>query len=150
MNREFFVTCLKLDCIVFALTGLVSFAASSKAFSGLWLWLFDLVKWPLDGNPARFSSETMSVNAILGGVMVGWAMLMYFVTAGPVAEGNVTLTRQMLISVAAWFCVDSTGSYLSHLPENVILNLVYLMIFAIPLLALSKATETSEQALDSE
>jgi len=150
MKREFFVTWLKLDCIVFALTGLVSFAASSKAFSGLWLWLFDLVKWPLDGDPAGFSPETMSVNAILGGMMVGWAMLMYFVTVGPVAEGNVTLTRQMLISIAAWFGVDSTGSYLSHLPGNIVLNLIFLMLFAVPLLTLSKTTHIIEQALDSE
>jgi len=32
MSKEFFVTWLKLDCIVFALTGLVSFAASREAF----------------------------------------------------------------------------------------------------------------------
>lgn len=149
MTREFFVTWLKLDCIIFALTGLVAFAASSKAFSGLWLWFFDLVKWPLDGDPAGFSPETMSVNAVLSGMMVGWAVLMYFVTVGPIAEENRILTRQMLIAIVAWFCIDSTGSYLSQLPGNIVLNLVFLGLFAIPLLALLKTTKI-KPALDSE
>ncbi|MBE9101287.1 hypothetical protein [Vacuolonema iberomarrocanum] len=45
----------------------------------------DLVQWPLDGDPATFSNETLLLNAMLGGVMVGWAALMYFVAAGPIA-----------------------------------------------------------------
>jgi len=53
----------------------------------------------------------------------------------------------MLISIAAWFCIDSTGSYLSHLPENIILNLGYLVLFAVPLQALSRTDQTDEQAL---
>ncbi|MGJ3250782.1 MAG: hypothetical protein ACFE0J_06590 [Elainellaceae cyanobacterium] len=149
MNREFFLTWLKLGCIVVSITGLVSFAASSETFGELWLWLFDLVKWPLDGDPASFSSDTRSLNAILGGVMVGWEMLMYFVAAGPVAEGDVKLARQMLISVFVWFCIDSTGSYLSQLPGNILLNLIFLVMLAVPLLALSKGTATVESSVES-
>ncbi|MEO1069905.1 MAG: hypothetical protein AAFW95_12425 [Cyanobacteria bacterium J06638_6] len=144
MSREFLVSWLKLGCLVTGITGLVSFAASMEGLSGPWLWLFDLVKWPLDGDPAGFSKETMSVNAILGGVMVGWATLMYFVAAGPIAQGNLQLTRQMLISIVAWFCVDSTGSYLSQLPGNIVLNGIFLVMLSIPLLGLSKATESSQ------
>lgn len=124
--------------------------ASTEAFSGLWLWLFDLVKWPLNGDPASFNSETMSVNAILGGIMVGWGMLMYFVAAGPVAAGNITLTRQMLISVIAWFGVDSTGSYLSQLPGNILLNMLFLVILAVPLWVLSKGAATGNQVVEKE
>ncbi|MBE9140040.1 hypothetical protein IQ254_23055 [Nodosilinea sp. LEGE 07088] len=144
MNREFLVSWLKLSCLVTGITGLVSFAASMEGSSGPWLWLFDLVKWPLDSDPAGFSHETMSVNAILGGVMVGWATLMYFVAAGPIAQGNLQLTRRMLISIVAWFCIDSTGSYLSRLPGNIVLNGIFLVMLSIPLLGLAKETESSQ------
>ncbi len=150
MNRGFFVTWLKLGCIVTGITGLVSFAASIEEFSGPWLWLFDLVRWPLDGDPARFSNETMSLNAILGGIMVGWATLMYFVAAGPIAQGNMKITRQMIISIVMWFCIDSTGSYLSRLPGNIVLNVIFMAILSIPLLALSKDPKTNEQAFENK
>lgn len=138
MSRELFITWLKLDCLVTGITGLVAFAGSIEALSGPWLWLFNLVTWPLNDDPARFSPETMSVNAMLGGVMVAWAILIYCVTVGPIAQGNIKLTRQMLLSILAWFCIDSLGSYLSNLPGNIILNLIFLNIFLVPLLVLSR------------
>lgn len=90
------------------------------------------------------------MNAILGGVMAGWATLMYFVTASPVAEGDVKLTRQMLIAIIAWFCVDSTGSSLSQLPGKILLNLIFLVLLAMPLLVLSNEIFPVKQTAEQE
>lgn len=146
MNRALFITWLKWGCLITGAAGLLSFAASVEALSGPWLWLFDLAKWPLDRNPASFSPESMTLNAILGGVLVSWAMILYYVAAGPIAQGNVVLARQMLLSILTWFGIDSVGSYLSHVPGNIILNLVFLALLAVPLWMLSQERKAPQNA----
>jgi hypothetical protein len=116
--------------------GLVAAAASSERSDEPWLALFDLLDWPVDGDPGRFSAQTRAVNAVVGGVMVGWGTLMHLIVRGPFRRGDTTLAGPMLAAVVAWFVVDSTGSLLADLPGNVILNLGFLVLFLPPLLGL--------------
>jgi hypothetical protein len=125
--------------VITIIVGLVGSAASTEAASGPWRLLFDLLKWPVDGEPAAFQAETFAVNAILGSVMVGWATLMYLVVAGPIARGNRELVRFLLVSLGVWFVVDSSGSLLAGLPGNIILNVGFLGLFLPPLLHLLRA-----------
>ena len=150
MNRAFFVAWFKLGCIVAGIAGLVALTASIEAYSGPWLLLLDLVKWPLDGDPAMFSHEALLLNAIIGGVMVGWAALMYFVAAGPIAQGDTKLARQVLISILMWFGIDSIGSYLSQFPGNIAINIFFLIILSIPLFALSKEPKANAKVFKRE
>lgn len=122
--------------LVTVAVGLVAAAASTPATAGPWRALFDVLTWPVDGEPSRFSREAAAVNAVVGGVMVGWGSLMYFVTAGPFRRGDTTLATPMLIAVRGWFVVDSTGSLLADIPGNVILNVGFLCLFVPPLLTL--------------
>lgn len=148
MNRDFFVTWLKLGCLVTSCTGLLAFASSIGADHGLWLWLLDLLTWPLNGVPVNFNQEALLLNAILGGVMAGWGTLMYFIAADPIAQGNMLLARQMLLSILIWFCVDSIGSYVVQIPGNIVLNILFLFMLSIPLLVLSKESKPNTQALN--
>lgn len=79
---------LKIACAVTVCVGLIASAASTTVGAAPWLFLFDLLKWPLDGDPVAFAGETFAVNAVLGGVMVGWGTLMYLLAAGPIARGD--------------------------------------------------------------
>jgi hypothetical protein len=40
--------------------------------------LLDLLDWPLDGSSSTFANESFILNAVLGGVMIGWGVLMYY------------------------------------------------------------------------
>lgn len=118
--------------------GLVAAAASSGRGEAPWLALLDLVDWPPDGEPARFARETSAVNAVVGGVMVGWGTLMFLIATGPFGRGDTTFATPMLVSVAAWFLVDSTASLIAGLPGNVVLNIGFLVLFVPPLVELRR------------
>ncbi len=124
---------LRVAALTTVATGLVAAAASSPSGERPWRLLLDLLAWPVDGQPERFDRVTSAVNAVTGGVMVGWGTLMYLIARGPFTSGDTTLATPMLLSVLAWFVVDSTGSLAAGLPGNVVLNLGFLLLLAPPL-----------------
>lgn len=131
---------LRCAAIMTITVGLIAAAASRQGGAAPWLLLFDVLSWPLDGEPAHFTGETPAVNAVAGGVMVGWGTLMYLIAKGPLQQGDTTLASPMLIAVIAWFVVDSTGSVAAGLPGNVILNIGFLVLFLPPLTKLRHDT----------
>jgi hypothetical protein len=130
---------LKIACVITILTGVICALASHPATDAAWLFLFDLLKWPLDGNPGVFDANTHAVNAVLGGTMVGWGLLMYFLASSTFLLNVPGLPRLMLIALCAWFVVDCTGSLLANLPGNVVLNTGFLVMFVPPLVKLMQA-----------
>jgi hypothetical protein len=108
--------------------------------SGPWLYLFDVLRWPVDGDPATFSADTRAVNAVLGGVMVGWGLLMFFLSQRKYMTAIKELPRLMMTALLAWFVVDCSGSLLAGLPGNLVLNVLFLVMFIPPLLVLSRET----------
>ncbi|MCP3938225.1 MAG: hypothetical protein GY708_22990 [Actinomycetia bacterium] len=136
-------TWLRLASLLALAVGLVAAFASADATDGLWLWLFDLLEWPIDDNPGAFTDPSFALNAVLGGVMVGWATLMYFVTTRQFEKGNAELAAPMMVSILVWFVVDSTGSVVAGLPGNVILNTGFLAVFLPPLISLRRSHPTS-------
>ncbi|MFY7992354.1 MAG: hypothetical protein ACOVP4_03600 [Bacteriovoracaceae bacterium] len=122
---------LKISSLLTILTGLVSSLASSVLTQKPWLLLFDLLTWPLDGSPANFSSEAFALNAVLGGVMIGWGVLMFYVSDE--LPRSPKLVKGFFISLICWFVSDSIGSYVSGIYGNIILNVLFLLLFIVPL-----------------
>ena len=129
---------LRAASVVTILTGVICALASHSSTGGLWLYLFDFLKWPIDGDPAVFSTDTHAVNAVLGGVMVGWGLLMFFLADERLMMAAPNVPRMMAISLLAWFLVDSAGSWAAGLPGNIVLNLLFLAMFIPPLMSLSR------------
>ncbi|PKN76815.1 MAG: hypothetical protein CVU52_03135 [Deltaproteobacteria bacterium HGW-Deltaproteobacteria-10] len=134
MDKKISAIWLQVACVIAVATGLVSAAASFPATDGLWLFLFDFLKWPIDGDPAQFDLNTRAVNAVLGGVMVGWGTLMFLLVRNFLNNDFYLVRKLILVSIVAWFVVDSTGSFLAELPGNVLLNVSFLCLFIPPLL----------------
>ena len=128
----------QLACLITMVTGVICALASHPATDGVWLFLFDMLKWPIDANPGAFNDDTRAVNAVLGGTMVGWGLLMYLLTNHIVT--NAALARSVLLALIAWFVVDSAGSVLAGLPGNILLNAAFLVLFVPPLRMLQRAT----------
>jgi hypothetical protein len=134
MDKRISAIWLQVACAMAVATGLVAAAASFPATDRLWLFLFDLLKWPIDGNPSQFDLTTRAVNAVLGGVMVGWGTLMFLLVRNFLNNDFPLVRKLILVSIVAWFVVDSTGSFLAELPGNVLLNVSFLCLFLPPLL----------------
>lgn len=130
---------LRCACVITILIGLISALASYPATDGVWLLLFDVLKWPLDGNPAGFSDDTRAVNAVLGGTMVGWGVLMYLLATPQRIHALPEVPRLLLIGLVAWFVVDCIGSILAGLPGNIVLNIGFLGLFVPPLWVLQQS-----------
>ena len=128
----------KIASIVTIVTGVICALASHPATESAWMFLFDILKWPLDGDPGAFHADTRAVNAVLGGTMVGWGLLMYFLMTEQLHAKVPGLPRMMLIALCAWFVVDCTGSLFAGLPGNVVLNIGFMVMFVPPLVALMK------------
>jgi hypothetical protein len=102
------------------------------------LFLFDVLKWPPDADPASFNPDARAVNAVLGGVLVGWGLLMFFLSDERLMADSPAVPRLMTIALLAWFAVDSLGSWAAGLPGNIVLNVAFLLMFLPPLVSLSR------------
>jgi len=75
------------------------------------------------------------VHAVLGGVMVGWGVALVLVVRGPFAAADPAGWRIIAFSVLAWFVPDTAYSLWSGFWQNAVLNVVFVLLFAIPLMA---------------
>ena len=138
MSMHTSITWLRIACVVTIVTGILCALASYPATASAWLFLFDLLSWPLNGDPAFFAADTRAVNAVLGGTMVGWGVLMYLFATPEQMKHNPALPRMMMVALGAWFVVDSGGSLLAELPGNIVLNVAFMGLFVPPLVAIQR------------
>jgi hypothetical protein len=129
---------LKTASVITIITGVICALASHPSTQGIWLFLFDVLKWPADADPASFNADARAVNAVLGGVMVGWGLLMFFLADQRLMAVAPAVPRLMMIALLAWFAVDSLGSWAAGLRGNIVLNVAFLLMFLPPLVSLSR------------
>lgn len=98
-------------------------------------WAFDLLNWPIDGDPGALNETAKFMSAIGGGVLFGFGVMNWLLVAPAIKAGDRRILNAALASVIAWFVVDSTGSALSGNAPNVLFNAVILALYALPLLA---------------
>jgi hypothetical protein len=86
----------------------------------------------LDSDAAAY---TAFMGAVLGAVMVGWAVLLLFVLHGPFRRMETAAWNMIAASLVAWFVPDTAFSLWSGFWQNAVLNTVMLAAFAVPLAA---------------
>ena len=90
----------------------------------------DLISLPYDGVQTFADPTTRFLSAIAGGVMFGWAMLIWGVS-GQVYDANPEGVRRAVVAgMLGWFVLDGLGSVVSGNHSNVVFNLA-LMVFAV-------------------
>jgi hypothetical protein len=89
------------------------------------------------GEPAV--SYIRLVHAVLGAVMVGWGAALLFVLFGTFRENPSIGWKTVTGSVVAWFIPDTMFSLWSGFWQNAILNTVFMVLFAIPLIAIKRS-----------
>lgn len=111
--------------VVFALVAFPATEGPARMF-------YDLIYWPLDGQ-AVFSEDTRLSAALLGAVMIGWAIAIFGLVEAADAVG-ASAWRWLTASITTWFVIDSTISVASGVALNALSNSVFLVTFLIPIL----------------
>ncbi len=101
-------------------------------------WMFDLLNWPIDGDPGSLNEAAAFMSAIGGGVLFGMGVLNWRLVAPALESGDRRILSAALASVFSWFAVDSAGSVLSGNAPNVVFNLAILALYAGPILAVRR------------
>jgi hypothetical protein len=131
---------LRLAALSFMiLFGLVSALSAAAPLSGPMGLVLDAVFWPLDGGQRAMASETRLLLAILGGITLGWGVMIWQLAGAPLARDPATIRPIIRISVISWFVVDSAGSFLAGAPLNVVANVAFAAAFLIPLASAGRA-----------
>lgn len=75
------------------------------------------------------------VYGVLGAVMVGWSVGLFSFLTNGFQRGERYAWNAVTLSVTTWFVIDSAFSLSMGFIENVLLNVVFFVLFAIPLAA---------------
>lgn len=130
-NKKTWLKYLRLATLYVLITGVLPSLAIFEQTQEPWRLFFDLLTWPLDQQPSGFSAGERQLSAVLGGVLCGWAWLMYCLTRESVFNGQIRTL--MVQSVWIWFIIDGAGSVLSGIPLNAISNISFFAALMIPL-----------------
>ncbi|WKN40906.1 hypothetical protein [Tunicatimonas pelagia] len=123
---------LKISSVAIIAYALLFFLGSLDALHRPIEVVLDLSAWPFDGLQNYDAQTTVFLSAILGGVLFGWAMLIWLLSDIYEKEPE-TIRKAVLFSLFAWFVVDSVGCILSGDSSNAITNIALLLILVGPL-----------------
>ncbi len=107
--------------------------AAFPPLAGPAMLLADVLIWPLDGAETGAASETRLLLAIAGGVLAGWAWLIWQLAGAPMARDPVATRALIRQSILVWFVTDSAASVLAGAPLNAVANLAFLALFLVPM-----------------
>ena len=74
-------------------------------------------------------------HGVMGSVMVGWGLALWLTLRGPFRRGERHGWNVFAVSLVGWFVPDTTVSLWTGLWPNAVLNTVFGLAFAVPLIA---------------
>lgn len=125
---------LKLAALIMVATGvLFSLASITQTDLGV-RFLLDVVFFRVGEGPEALEESHRLVNAILGGVMIGWGAMIWLLVDRFLVQAPLDVKRILVVGLATWFVVDSAGSIASGGWLNAVLNVGFLAVFLVPLM----------------
>lgn len=111
--------------------GLIMVTAPISPLAGLVDAFLDLAHQPIDGGQQVVGDAARLLNAILGGVLVGFGVMIWLVSER-VYRGDPSLGRLLiLIPLLCWFTTDSLGSILAGAWFNAVINVAIIATFLV-------------------
>lgn len=89
--------------------------------------------WRLDDGVDKLTDTNHLADAILGGVMAGWAVMMWLLADRMLAKAPKETKSIIVVSLLVWFVIDSAGSVVSGAWLNVLANAGFLGLYLLPL-----------------
>ena len=122
-----------------ASAGIMAFGLIMVLLPALTMEGFSLLVYGSSSRIAGFGTEPgryiALAHAVLGAVMLSWGLLLWFVVRGAFARGEREGWRMVALAVAAWFVPDTAFSLWSGFWHNALLNVLILLLYAVPLAA---------------
>ena len=119
--------------------GVVIFGLVLVVFPGLSLRGFSFLLYSDPQKLASFSADAIRyielLHAVLGSVMVGWGVALMIIVRKWFAMGVRVGWQIIVASVLVWFLPDTVFSLWSGFWQNAMLNLSFLILFLVPLVA---------------
>ncbi len=133
MSHTFHKAWLKFTAVIVGSLAPVFFLGTMLATSEPAKWILDVLSWPLDGMQTFASPETRFLSALAGGFLLGWGVMIWCLSTWVYDAAPEAVRKTVLISLLAWFVLDSTGSILSGTTSNAVINVVFLILGVGPL-----------------
>lgn len=133
MTHKFHKFWLKITAIVVGSFGPVFFFGTMVETMEPARLTLDILSWPLDGMTTYESPDTRFLSALAGGFLLGWGMMIWFLSAWVYDKAPEAVRRAVLIGVLSWFFLDSAGSIASGNASNVFFNTLILLLGVGPL-----------------
>ncbi|MCB0155502.1 MAG: hypothetical protein KDF65_11970 [Anaerolineae bacterium] len=133
MSHKFHKFWLKITAIVVGAFGPVFFLGTMVATSEPARFTLDLLSWPIDGVPTYESPGTRFLSALTGGFLLGWGVMIWFLSAWVYDAAPEAVRRAVLLGVLSWFFLDSAGSIASGNTWNAFFNVIVLLVAVGPL-----------------
>ena len=133
MSRTFHKFWLKMTALIVGSFGPVFFLGTMAATLEPARLTLDLLSWPVDGATTFESPDTRFLSAVTGGFLLGWGVMIWCLSAWVYDAAPEAVRRVVLISLIAWFCLDSAGSIASGNASNAVFNVAVLLLAVGPL-----------------
>lgn len=124
---------LKITAVIVGSFGSVFFLGTMLVTSEPARWTLDFLSWPLDGVQTYVSPETRFLSALTGGFLLGWGVMIWFLSAWVYDSAPEAVRKSVLTGLLAWFVLDSAGSIASGTSSNAIFNILVLLLAVGPL-----------------
>lgn len=134
--------------LVLVSLGVSMFGLTLVIFPILTLEGFSLMIYSSASRIGEFGEPAVSyirlVHAVLGAIMLAWGSALLFVLFGTFQENLSIGWKTVIGSVVAWFIPDTTFSLWSGFWQNAILNMFFMILFAIPLIAIKRSLDSED------
>ena len=124
---------LKITAIIVGSFGPVFFFGTMLATSEPARMTLDILSWPVDGLQSYASPDTQFLSALTGGFLFGWGVMIWCLSTSAYDAAPEAVRRTLLVSVGAWFMLDSAGSIASGNISNAYINVLVLLLAVGPL-----------------
>lgn len=133
MTQGFHKFWLKITAIIVGSFGPIFFLGTLPFAQAPARLTLDILSWPLDGNVTYASGETHFLSALTGGFLFGWGVMIWCLSLWVYDAAPEGVRKTVLISLLAWFVLDSAGSITSGNPSNAVINIPVLLLAVGPL-----------------
>lgn len=133
MTHAFYKLWMKISAVVILGGAPLLSLGAIPEFSEPARWAVDLLSWPLDGSATFSGGDTRLLSAILGGVLMGWGVLIWALSVWVYDSAPEGVRKCVLTSLICWFVLDSAGSIASGNASNALFNLLFFLVAVGPL-----------------
>ncbi len=133
MSHQFHKFWLKVTAIVVGSFGPIFSLGTMVATAEPARLTLDILSWPVDGIQVYTAPTTQFLSALTGGFLVGWGVMIWFLSVWVYDAAPEAVRRTVLIGIIAWFVFDSAGSIASGNSSNAFFNIFVLLLAIGPL-----------------